>query len=251
MYLYDASLSTKTIVLFGSKVNFLITDGEYFRFITPIFLHLNLEHLAFNSLALYILGRDIEIIFGKLKFLSIYLISGLIATVSSFLLTDAISAGASGAIFGLMGAHIFLYFTFKEKYKKIYGNSFLVLIAINIGYGFIHPNIDNIGHIGGLLGGILLSYIVHVKDYKLNLKRKVLLYIIIPLLILSSSFIGIKKYDNSVKYHIYKSLTLIRMESFEKAEKAIYIGKKEYPQYLDFDNLLELLDTKKKSENNL
>lgn len=237
-FLIDPSFSTKTIVAFGAKVNYLITDGQWFRLITPIFLHLNFYHLGFNCLAIYILGRDMERIFGYKKMLAIYFVSGYTGSLLSFIFNESVSAGASGAVFGLLGSHIFLYFTFKERYKKIYGNSFLVLIGINLAFGFIHPNIDNFGHIGGLIGGAVMSYALHVKNHPLKLNRKLIVFILIPIILLSSSFIFIRAYDDSPEYHIYKGLTLIQMNEFDQAEEAITTGRNAYPQYQDF-NILE------------
>jgi len=237
MFLIDPSFSTKTIVQFGAKVNFLIADGEYYRFITPIFLHLSFYHLGFNCLAIYILGRDIEMIFGRKKFLAIYFFSGFVSSLGSFLFNASISAGASGAVFGLLGSHIFLYFTFKERYKKIYGNSFLVLIGINLAFGFMHPNIDNIGHLGGLIGGIIITYAVHIKNHPFDFKRQLITLLIIPVVTLGITFVGISRYEDSIQYHIYKGLTLIRMEAYDRAKEAIDIGEEKYPQYSDFDYL--------------
>jgi rhomboid protease GluP len=237
MFLIDPSFSTKTIVRFGAKVNFLIADGEYYRFITPIFLHLSFYHLGFNCLAIYILGRDIEAIFGKKRFLAIYFFSGFISSLASFLFNASISAGASGAVFGLLGSHIFLYFNFKERYKKIYGNSFLILIGINLVMGFVYPNIDNFGHLGGLIGGVIITYAVHVKNHPFDLKRQIITFLIIPIITLGITFTGISRYEDSVEYHIYKGLTLIRMEAYDRAKEAIDLGESKYPQYSDFDYL--------------
>ncbi|MEA1975513.1 MAG: rhomboid family intramembrane serine protease [Bacillota bacterium] len=245
MFLVDSKFSTKTVVNFGSKVNYLIADGEYFRFFTPIFLHLSFYHLGFNCLAIYILGRDIESIFGKDKFLIIYFFAGFTSSLASFLFNSSISAGASGAVFGLLGSHVFLYFNFKENYKKIYGNSFLVLIAINLVFGFIHPNIDNMGHIGGLIGGILITYALHVKNYKFNLKRKIITFLIIPLLTMGITTYGIQNYNDSVEYYIYKGLTLIQMEKYSEASDTLLIGKENFPMYSDFDYLLNHMETLK------
>lgn len=242
MFLVDTSFSTKTVVNFGAKVNYLIADGEYFRFFTPIFLHLSFYHLGFNCLAIYILGRDIEIIFGKSKFLIIYIFSGFISSLTSFIFNSSISAGASGAVFGLLGAHVFLYFNFKENYKKIYGNSFLVLIVINLVLGVINPSIDNFGHLGGLIGGIIITYVVHVKNYKFNLNRKLIAFLLIPLLTFGITYLSIDNYKDSVKYYVYKGLTQIQTENYSEAENTLIIGKEKYPNYGDFDYLMDHLN---------
>lgn len=248
MFIIDSTFSTKTLVKFGAKVNFLIADGEFIRFFTPMFLHLSFYHLGFNCLAIYILGRDIEVIFGKKKFLLIYFFSGFVSTLASFLLNDSISAGASGAVFGLLGSHVFLYFTFKEKYKRIYGNSFLILIGINLALGIIHQNIDNAGHLGGLIGGIIASYSLHVKSYNLNLKRKLIAFVLVPVLTLSVTYYGISNYKFTIKYYIYKAVTLIQMQEYTEANSTLLEGKIKYPQVSDFNYLLNELN--KRNDNN-
>lgn len=238
MVLIDPNITTKTVINFGAKVNYKIADGELYRLITPMFLHLNLYHIIFNSLALYILGRDIEKIFGKTKFLLIYFIAGIISSIGSFTFNEAISAGASGAIFGLLGAHLYLYFTNKQVYKKIYGNSFLVLIGINIAYGFIHPNIDNVGHIFGLLGGLLVSYAIGHRYVKISNPKNIALIILIPIIIFSSLFYGIRSYKNSVNYYVYKGYFLIQTEEYDQAYDVLIEGKEQYPSQGDFDYLI-------------
>lgn len=244
MIAIDPTISTKTLVKFGSKVNFLIIEGQFYRLFTPIFIHLSFYHIGFNSLALYILGRDIEVIFGKKRFIYLYLMSGIISSLASFLLNNSISAGASGAIFGLLGAHIFLFFSYKEIYKRIYGYSFLVLIGINIFYGIVQPNIDNIGHIGGLVGGVLIAFLLDIKQKKVDLKRTFTLIVFIPIIVSSILVTGIQYKKNKPTYFLYKGVHLYRMEEKDKALKTLQEGKQKYPSIADFDyiinNIVEL-----------
>ena len=104
MEAYGDSTSVQTLVTFGAKVNPLIADGQYWRLVAPIFIHIGLMHLVFNSIALLTFGRIAEMIYGHTRFLAIYLVSGIAGVVLSYLLSRGISAGASGAIFGLGGA---------------------------------------------------------------------------------------------------------------------------------------------------
>ncbi|HAS75029.1 MAG TPA: hypothetical protein DCS67_12865, partial [Clostridiales bacterium UBA8960] len=151
------SIAENGLLRLGAKVNALIGLGEFWRLFTAMFLHADLMHLIFNMMALFILGRDIERFFGKKKFLVIYFISGLIGSGASYLFIDSVSVGASGAIFGLMGANLFLYKLNPLVYKRIYGTDLLILIGVNIVIGFIRPNIDMAGHIGGLIGGFVIA----------------------------------------------------------------------------------------------
>jgi rhomboid protease GluP len=144
----------------GVKSNELIVAGQYWRLITPMFLHGSIIHLGFNMYALYILGRRIEPLFGSLRFLGLYLIAGITGNLLSFLLTPSSSLGSSTAIFGLLGAEgVFIY-----QHRKLFGKQFQVALRqiiqvalVNILIG-LSPRIDNWGHIGGLLGGFVFSW---------------------------------------------------------------------------------------------
>lgn len=107
MTLAGGSTNTTVLLNFGAKFNPLILEGEWWRFITPMFLHIGLLHLVMNSLALYYLGIAVEQIYGRLRFIWIYLFSGFTGSLLSFLLTPNLAAGASGAIFGLFGALLY------------------------------------------------------------------------------------------------------------------------------------------------
>lgn len=141
----------------GSKVNILVAFGEYWRLLTSMFLHADLLHLLFNMMMLHFIGRDIEHIFGKWRFLSIYFVGGLIGSVASYVFTSANSVGASGAIFALLGANLYLFKLNPKVYKSIYGTDLIALIVFNIVLGLVRPNIDMAGHIGGLVGGFFMA----------------------------------------------------------------------------------------------
>lgn len=146
--------------LYGAKINLLILEGQYWRFITPTLLHGSVLHLGFNMYALYVLGIGLERFYGHGRFLGLYFIAGFAGNVMSFLFTPAPSLGASTAIFGLIGAQgVFLY-----QNREIFGKPGqralmnLVLIAvINLVFG-LSPGIDNWGHIGGLIAGVLFAW---------------------------------------------------------------------------------------------
>lgn len=145
----------------GMKVNSLILAGQWWRFITPVLLHGSLLHIGFNMYALYVLGPEMERHFGHLPFLLLYIASGFSGVVASFLLTENASLGASTAVFGLMAAQgVFVYLN-----RKLFGQrgqamlrSIAQIALINLLIG-LTPGIDNWGHIGGLLGGVLFAYV--------------------------------------------------------------------------------------------
>lgn len=148
------------LVYMGAKVNVLIAQGEYWRLLTPIFLHGSFEHLLFNSLALYLWGRYIEGLFGKVKYLGIYIIAGLTGSLASYIMSPSVSVGASGAIFGLFGTLLYFRVRQRELYNKIFGIQVVIIIGLNLFNGFTQSGIDNWGHIGGLIGGFLTAYTV-------------------------------------------------------------------------------------------
>ena len=144
---------------YGLKVNELILAGQWWRLITPVFLHASLLHIGFNMYALYVLGPELERHFGHLPFLALYVLSGFAGVVLSFLLTQSASLGASTAIFGLLASQgVFVYLN-----QKLFGRraqamlrSIINIAIINLLIG-LTPGIDNWGHVGGLLGGGLFA----------------------------------------------------------------------------------------------
>lgn len=149
---------------FGAMSNTLIRLGEYYRLITPIFLHAGLLHIALNMYALKSLGSLIERIYGTAKFALIYFISGLMGSIFSFALSGAsISVGASGAIFGLLGSAAVYGFKMKNRIGRNFLSSVFQVIFINLLIGFSVSYIDNSAHIGGLVGGLLTTAIIELS----------------------------------------------------------------------------------------
>jgi rhomboid protease GluP len=145
----------------GAMVPVLIAHGEWWRLVTAMFLHIGLLHLALNMLALYIFGSLIEQTFGTARFLAIYFVTGFCASAVSFAFGDpqVPAAGASGAIFGLLGAWL-AYNLRRRSLSLARANvqSALVLIAINLVFGFAVPGIDVLAHLGGLGAGFLAGF---------------------------------------------------------------------------------------------
>jgi rhomboid protease GluP len=154
------SSDTEVLVLLGAKVNDLISQGQYFRLISCMFLHGGIMHLAVNMYSLYAIGPMVEQAYGKAKYLAIYFIAGICSSMLSYVYSPSISIGASGAIFGLLGA--VLIFAIKSKGKTGSGliMNILVVIVVNIFIGMQLPGIDYFGHIGGLIGGMIISFLL-------------------------------------------------------------------------------------------
>ena len=142
-----------------------IRAGQYYRLLTGIFLHGSIIHLLCNCYSLYILGSQIESLLGKFKYLVIYFFSGLTgALLSTILGGDAGSIGASGAIFGLMGALVYFGYYYRVYLGNAVKSQIIPLILLNLFVGFMSPGIDNFAHIGGLVGGAIVTMALGVKD---------------------------------------------------------------------------------------
>jgi rhomboid protease GluP len=149
----------QALLLLGGKFGPAIDAGEYWRFLTPIFLHGGLIHLAFNSYALYALGPESERIYGSARFLAIYILAGLAGSIASYVRSPGLSIGASGAIFGLIGTLAAFFYTARSllgvETSRERVNQLIGLAVVNIVLGFALPGIDNAAHVGGLIvGGI-------------------------------------------------------------------------------------------------
>lgn len=149
------------VAFFGQKMNEAIVAGQLWRLITPILLHGNIPHIAFNMYALHVLGPTLERYFGHWQFLLLYLVSGFTGVVASFALTESPSLGASTSIFGLLGAQ----WVFAYQNQKVFGErarqaqqSIINIAVINFIIG-LSPGIDNWGHFGGLVGGLMMSWV--------------------------------------------------------------------------------------------
>lgn len=164
MTLAGGSTNSDVLIKFGAKVNTLILKGEVWRLISSMFIHIGILHLIFNQYALWMLGPFSEGIYGRRKFLMIYLLCGIGGSIASFVFSSALSAGASGAIFGLLGA--LLYYSYKRPnlWKTGLGLNLIVVILVNFGLGLTQQGIDNFAHLGGLLTGILISFGLSFKS---------------------------------------------------------------------------------------
>ena len=161
MTLAGGSTDTQVLVRFGAKDNVLIAEGQVWRLFASMFLHIGVMHLVFNGYALLVLGTDVERLYGSARFLAIYLLAGLWGGLASFALSPDLSAGASGAIFGLLGAMV----AFLRRERRVFGSwgrqrllNLLGVAALNLVLGFTVPGIDNFAHLGGLFSGAVLGW---------------------------------------------------------------------------------------------
>ena len=146
--------------------------GDYYRLLTAAFLHANIAHLIFNMYALWIIGMQLESFIGRWRYLVVYLFSAITGSLLSVIITpDAVSVGASGAIFGLLGALLYFGYHYRVYLGTVIKSQIIPLIVINLLLGFMVPGIDNAAHIGGLIGGALIMIGVGVKYKVVTLKR--------------------------------------------------------------------------------
>lgn len=153
------------------SVERVMEEGEYFRLLTATFLHFGFEHLLNNMLILLCAGQILEKALGHVKFLFLYLWAGVGGSILSFSQMVfsgdyKISAGASGAIFGIIGALLWVVIRHKGKYETLTGRGLVFMIVISLYYGIRTGGIDNWGHIGGLLMGFLISMLFYRKREK-------------------------------------------------------------------------------------
>jgi membrane associated rhomboid family serine protease len=148
----------RVLLALGAKDAAKIWLGEYWRLLTPLFIHIGYTHLFFNSFALFQLGPIVERLYGRLRFILIYLFAGIIGVLASIVgMPFAISAGASGSIFGLLGTLVYFSLRKPRAAKAYFGQSIWVMLVVNLALGFFIKGIDNYAHIGGLLGGFILA----------------------------------------------------------------------------------------------
>jgi len=147
---------------FGALERNRVWEGEYYRLLTAMFLHIGFVHILSNLFALYLLGRVVEPFYGRLRFLLIYLLSGLSGNVVSMLFLDGVSAGASGAILGLAGALLsrisYVKGRVPEPDRRFFFFMILFLISLDMVLGFTMAHVNNGAHVGGLLAGWWISY---------------------------------------------------------------------------------------------
>ena len=162
-YLYDQSGE----VVYGLANNFMrIREGEYYRLFTAMFLHANIYHLIFNMYALYVMGPQVERYYGKAKYLFIYVLGGLMGSIFSCVFMDEYSygIGASGAIFALFGSVAYFTYYYRATLQGLLRSQVVPVIMVNLVLGFLMPGIDVYAHIGGLIGGVLISMWIGIGD---------------------------------------------------------------------------------------
>ena len=144
----------------------IIEGGEYYRLFTCMFLHFGIEHLLNNMLVLFVLGQRLEPVTGKIKFFLIYIFGGLGGNMLSLFFdmyagNASLSAGASGAVFAVMGGMIYVIIRHRGRVADLTVRQMLIMAAFSLYFGFASEGVDNVAHIGGLLSGFLIAVILY------------------------------------------------------------------------------------------
>ena len=147
----------------GAKFGPAIQDGDWYRLLLPVILHAGLLHLAANTFALIIFGPRLESEFGRFAFAAVYVVSGVVGVAASYLVSPTLSVGASGAVFGIVGA----YGIYLVRNRREFGSAvnpvimnLLIVLGINIAFGLFWSGIDQGAHVGGLVAGAAMGLVV-------------------------------------------------------------------------------------------
>lgn len=146
----------------------VLADGEWYRLFTCMFLHFGIRHLGNNMVVLFFLGDNLERALGHVKYVILYVASGLCASALSLAMMlrtgdFAVSAGASGAIFGVIGAMIYVLVRNQGRLEDLTAKRLIFMAALSLYFGFTSTGVDNYAHLGGLLSGILLAILLYRK----------------------------------------------------------------------------------------
>ena len=153
-------INAYVLLYMGGNYGALVSHGQVWRLLTCAFLHGGLIHILCNMYALYALGPQVEILFGRVKYILIYFFSAIGGSLLSYKFSpSSLSIGASGAIFGLFGAMVVFVLKYKDRIPKRVLNNLFGVIILNLLIGFNLQGIDNFAHIGGLLVGALVAFL--------------------------------------------------------------------------------------------
>ncbi len=236
-----SSFPEGVLIAYGAKLNYLIDASNYqwWRFITPMFVHINLPHVLINMYSLWIVGPYVEKLYGEAKFVVFWVVTGIAGVVASYLTVrpalatnslgrflfknlDVPSAGASGALFGLVGVLFVFGIKFRrelpEGFKRAFGTGLLPIIVINLFIGFVGRGfIDNAAHLGGLLSGAALAAVV---EYRRPGERRGMAaaWRILQVLMLAIVFVGF--YETARNFH--RSLALAAQPALSTQTQAFF-----------------------------
>ncbi|HEY9401565.1 MAG TPA: rhomboid family intramembrane serine protease, partial [Pyrinomonadaceae bacterium] len=221
--------NNEVLIAYGAKKNSLINGGEWWRLVTPVFLHTSWIHLIVNMYSLFMLGPYVEKLYGSARFVFFWVLTGVAGVLASYLATgygmrggggdsmlgrflfsggDVPSAGASGALFGLVGVLFVFGIKFRhelpEGFKRAFGTGMIPTILINLFIGYTIPNIDNAAHLGGFVAGALCALFVGYKRPGQRASVAVLWHVlqIASLVIVVVGFGQVARYMGGLRPHL-------------------------------------------------
>lgn len=157
-----STLRMDVLLPWGAASTDLISAGQYWRLLSAMFLHAGMSHLVNNMLLLYVLGSNLEPVFGTWRLLGIYLFGGLTGNLAAYLLytrngENVVSVGASGAVFSVMGALLLLVILCRGRLRDLSIHQLLIMLGFSLYFGFASSGVSNAAHVGGLLAGFVLA----------------------------------------------------------------------------------------------
>ena len=227
--------NTEVLLDFGAMFGPLIAEGQYWRLLTAVFLHVGPLHLALNGLVLFVFGRIVERAYGHLRFLIIYILAGLAGSVASYLLNSiAVGAGASGAIFGVLGAlaaYLLIQRQLFGKAAQVMLTGVLVLAVVELLLGLATPGIDNWAHTGGLAAGLALGLVLSPKYRRPEsptepgetlvdtnpLSRSMWVVPVAGLVLLLGTWLGTRTLPDNPFSHVYSAQRYFEAEDYAQA----------------------------------
>lgn len=241
MLQFSFEFDTKLLYRFGARANYEIVNGEYHRLLLSTLVHAGFLHLVSNMLMLKIAGDIIEMIYGKLNFALIVFTSALMGSVMSFAFSpDTISIGASGITFGIMGSHLALFLGNRTNYKNLIGMDFIILFFLNLFLGVLDSSIDTFAHIGGAIGGFVLSYVM----LRCSEKRGLALLLSVALCVLMSTGVfayGCHNYIGSGDYAYHRTLDYFSKDMGKEGLKELMSAREQYPDNKRIEKLMNMI----------
>jgi rhomboid protease GluP len=160
--LSGGSTHSQILLKYGAYFKAGVLQGDWYRFITPIFIHIGWEHLLFNCFAILVFAPGLELLLGKVRYFLLFMLTGIAGFVITFIVSDpyVVAAGASGAIFGLYGMYAFLIHHRRGLIDRSSSQTIMPIILFGLISTFAFPGISISGHLGGLISGYLLGYIM-------------------------------------------------------------------------------------------
>lgn len=187
MYIFDYErYFIENYSVYGPSI---VKDLEIYRLLTGTFLHGDIFHILVNMYSLYVLGSQMEGFLGRTKFLVVYLFSSIVGSLLSIIFNTIPSIGASGAIFGLLGSLIYFGYHYRVYLGTVIKTQIIPIILIELAIGFMSSGIDNFAHIGGLVGGVLMTMALGVK-YKSTKAEKINGWIVSIILVAFLCFVA-------------------------------------------------------------